>query len=111
MQGGLGTGTQRLVDGRDHGVDVGARSEAHGFGKRPVEKERDGRPRRTYGRREEPERGRLGVQYCTAERRADDEPDLPREARDGHVAPHEPGLREIGDERSLYGAVEALADG
>ncbi len=38
------------------------------------------------------------------------EPDLPREGGERHVAAEQPGIGEIGDERRLHRAVDALAD-
>ena len=57
-----------------------------------------------------PERKRLVLQDETAGGRPDEPADLPRRARESHVAAEHPRLREIDDERGVDRAVQALAE-
>ena len=55
-----------------------------------------------------PERERLVLEDEAADRRPDEEPDLPGRAREGHVAAEQLRLREIDDERGVDRPMEAL---
>ena len=57
-----------------------------------------------------PKRERLVLEDETSDGRSDEEPDLPRGAREGHVAPEELGLREVDHERGIDRAVQALRE-